>query len=86
VHFSYFLLFFRFLLVCICPLGPFSQYNIMLHSSPARSWKIIFLLLNLNLHYSRARRKRLNVSSDGHDDTSHGRSSDEQTLQVLKSR
>nr|AGT17121.1 hypothetical protein SHCRBa_116_M17_R_30 [Saccharum hybrid cultivar R570] len=58
----------------------------MLHSSPAQSWKIIFLLLNLNLHYSRARRKRLNVSSDGHDDTSHGRSSDEQTLQVLKSR
>ncbi|OQU78442.1 hypothetical protein SORBI_3009G237400 [Sorghum bicolor] len=35
---------------------------------------------------SRARRKRLNVSSDGHDDTSHGRSSDEETLQVLKSR
>ncbi|CAD6271153.1 unnamed protein product [Miscanthus lutarioriparius] len=35
---------------------------------------------------SRAKRKRLNVSSDGHDDTSHGRSSDEETLQVLKSR
>lgn len=35
---------------------------------------------------SRARRKRLHGSNHGHDDTSHGRSSDEETLQVLKSR
>ncbi|KAK8457208.1 hypothetical protein SEVIR_3G143200v4 [Setaria viridis] len=35
---------------------------------------------------SRTRRKRLHRSSRGHDDTTHGRSSDEETLQVLKSR
>ncbi|XP_062181662.1 uncharacterized protein LOC133885912 [Phragmites australis] len=35
---------------------------------------------------SRARRKRLHGLSSGHDDTSHGRSSDEETLQVIKSR
>ncbi|XP_039799804.1 protein timeless homolog isoform X3 [Panicum virgatum] len=35
---------------------------------------------------SRTSRKRLHGSNRGHDDTSHGRSSDEETLQVLKSR
>ncbi|OEL17864.1 hypothetical protein BAE44_0021119 [Dichanthelium oligosanthes] len=35
---------------------------------------------------SRTRRKRLHGSSRDHDDTGHGRSSDEETLQVLKSR
>ncbi|CAN6327232.1 unnamed protein product [Urochloa humidicola] len=35
---------------------------------------------------SQTRRKRLHGSSSGQDDTSHGRSSDEETLQVLKSR
>nr|CAB3464414.1 unnamed protein product [Digitaria exilis] len=35
---------------------------------------------------SRTRRKMLHGSSCGHDDTSHGKSSDEETLQALKSR
>ncbi|KAF8726744.1 hypothetical protein HU200_019214 [Digitaria exilis] len=35
---------------------------------------------------SRTRRKRLHGSSCGHDDTSHGRSSDDEKLQALKSR